>query len=130
MLFPMLTPMLMPMLMLGTGATMAKDTMAGTEDIMAMAKDLLMLSQMPNQLLMLMLMLMLGTVPMAMVLVIEDMVDTMVDTMPDHMDIDTDTGERRRGLLMPSLQLMLMPMPTLGMDITDMHIVHMGMGMD
>merc|ERR1712158_283292 len=85
--------------------TMAKDTMAGTEDIMAMAKDLLMLSQMPNQLLMLMLML--GTVPMAMVLVMEDIVDTMVDTMPDHMDIDTDTGERRRGLLMPSLQLML-----------------------
>merc|ERR1712226_184170 len=96
------------------------------EDIMAMAKDLLMLSQMPNQLLML------STVPMAIVLVIEDMVDTMVDTMPDHMDIDTDTGERRRGLLMPSLQLMLMPMPmpTLGMDITDMHIVHMGMDTD
>merc|ERR1712055_499560 len=53
----------------------------------------------------------------------------MVDTMPDHMDMDTDTGERRRGLLMPSLQLMLMPMqmPTLGMDTTDMDIVHMGM---
>merc|ERR1719260_273269 len=118
--------------MLGTGATMVMGTMAGTEDIMAMAKDLLMLSQMPNQLLMLMLMLMLGTVPMAMVLVMEDIVDTMVDTMPDHMDIDTDTGERRRGLLMPSLQLMLMPMPmpTLGMDITDMHIVHMGMDTD
>merc|ERR1719402_1128457 len=84
---------------------------AGTEGIMAMAKDLLMLSQMPNQLLMLMLMLMLGTVPMAMVLVIEDMVDTMVDTMPDHMDIDMDTGERRRGLLTPPL--MPMPLPTL-----------------
>merc|ERR1712088_278900 len=105
MLFPMLTPMLMPMLMLGTDPTivMGWGTMAGTEDTMAMAKDLLMLSQMPNQLLMLMLMLMPGTVPMAMVLVMEDIVDTMVDTMPDHMDIDTDTGERRRGLLMPSL---------------------------
>merc|ERR1719397_1830057 len=100
---------------------------------MAMARDLLMLSQMPSLLLMLMLMLMLGTVPMAMVamvLVIEDMVDTM--DMSDHTDIDTDTGERRRGLLMPSLHLMLTPMliPTLGMDITDMDIVHMGTDTD
>merc|ERR1719233_1122960 len=49
--------------------------------------------------------------------------------MPDHMDTMEDTGERRGGLLMPSLQLMLMlmPMPTLGMDIMDMDIVHMGM---
>merc|ERR1712096_269170 len=101
-------------------------------DIMAMERDLLMLSQMPNQPLMLMLMLMplLGMVPMAMVamvLVMEDMLDTMEDI---HTDTDiADTGERRRGLLMPSLQLMLMPMPmpTLGMDITDMDIVHMGM---
>merc|ERR550517_674998 len=68
---------------------------------------------------MLMPMMMLGTVPMAMD--IEDMVDMdMVDTMPDHMDTMEDTGERRRGLLMP----------TLGMDITDMHIVHMGMDTD
>merc|ERR1719187_2349300 len=54
----------------------------------------------------------------------------MVDTMPDHLDMDT--GERRRGLLMPSPQLMLMPMlmPNLGMDITDMDIVHMGMDTD
>merc|ERR1719234_1578054 len=39
----------------------------------------------------------------------------MVDTMDmlDHMDIDTDTGERRRGLLMLSLHLMLTPMLTL-----------------
>merc|ERR1712012_555062 len=36
--------------------------------------------------------------------------------MPDLMDTMEDTGERRRGPLMPSLQLM----PTLGMDITDM----------
>merc|ERR1719233_2537400 len=47
-----------------------------------------------------------------------------MEDMPDRMDMDTmeDTGERRRGLLMPSPQLMLMPMPmpTLGMDITDM----------
>merc|ERR1719233_1408471 len=28
--------------------------------------------------------------------------------MPDHMDIDTDTGERRRGLLMPPQMPMLM----------------------
>merc|ERR1712243_337113 len=34
--------------------------------------------------------------------------------MPDLMDTMEDTGERRRGPLMPSL------MPTLGMDITDM----------
>merc|ERR1711955_40046 len=40
--------------------------------------------------------------------------------MPDLMDTMEDTGERRRGPLMPSLQLMLMLMPTLGMDITDM----------
>merc|ERR1719443_1798419 len=39
------------------------------------------------------------------------MVDTM--DMPDHTDTIEDTGERRRGLLMPSLQLMLMLMPTL-----------------
>merc|ERR1712243_105865 len=38
--------------------------------------------------------------------------------MPDPMDTMEDTGERRRGPLMPSLQLMLMLMPTLGMDIT------------
>merc|ERR1712055_775488 len=57
---------------------------------------------------------------------IEDMVDTM--GMPDHMDTMEDTGERRRGLLMPSplLMLMPMPMPTLGMDTTD--IVHMDTG--
>merc|ERR1711931_58277 len=84
---------------------------------------------------MLMLMPLLGMVPMAMVamvLVIEDMVDTMA--MEDiHTDTDiADTGEKRRGLLMPSLQLMLMLMPmlTLGMDITDMDIVHMGMDTD
>merc|ERR1719233_2055882 len=72
--------------------------------------------------------LMLGTGP-TMVMAWGSMVD-IEDTMADHMDMDT--GERRRGLLMPSLQLMLMPMPmpTLGMDITDMHIVHMGMDMD
>merc|ERR1712013_873606 len=29
-----------------------------------------------------------------------------------------------KGPLMPSLQLMLMPQPTLGMDITDMDTVH------
>merc|ERR1719376_65723 len=79
---------------------------------------------------MLMLMPLLGMVPM--VLVIEDMVDTMA--MEDiHTDTDiADTGEKRRGLLMPSLQLMLMLMPmlTLGMDITDMDIVHMGMDTD
>merc|ERR1711931_11948 len=80
---------------------------------------------------MLMLMPLLGMVPMAMVamvLVIEDMVDTMA--MEDiHTDTDiADTGEKRRGLLMPSLQLMLML--TLGMDITDMDIVHMGMDTD
>merc|ERR1719328_224094 len=40
--------------------------------------------------------------------------------MPDLMDTMEDTGERRRGPLMPSLPLMLMLMPTLGMDITDM----------
>merc|ERR1712168_979529 len=88
-----------------------------------------MLNQMPN--LPLMLMPLLGTVPMAMVLVIEDMVDTM--DMDIHTDTDTDmadTGERRRGLLMLSLQLMLMPMPTLGMDITDMDVVHMVMDTD
>merc|ERR1719327_1056021 len=44
--------------------------------------------------------------------------------MPDLMDTMEDTGERRRGPLMPSLQLMLMPMPSLGMDITDMDTVH------
>merc|ERR1711970_1201937 len=80
--------------------------MAGTEDILE--RDLLMLSQMPNQPLMLKLMPLLGMVPMAMVamvLVIED----IVDTMDIHTDTDiADTGERRRGLLMPSLQLMLM----------------------
>merc|ERR1711970_69770 len=79
---------------------------------------------------MLMLMPLLGMV--AMVLVMEDMVDTMA--MEDiHTDTDiADTGEKRRGLLMPSLQrmLMLMPMLTLGMDITDMDIVHMGMDTD
>merc|ERR1712122_420858 len=42
--------------------------------------------------------------------------------MPDLMDTMEDTGERRRGPLMPSLQLMLMP--SLGMDITDMDTVH------
>merc|ERR1712026_127537 len=36
--------------------------------------------------------------------------------MPDLMDTMEDTGERRRGPLMPSLQLMLMLMPTLAMD--------------
>merc|ERR1739838_654668 len=60
---------------------------------------------------MLMLMPLLGMVPMAMVamvLVIEDMVDTMA--MEDiHTDTDiADTGERRRGLLMPPLMPMLM----------------------
>merc|ERR1739838_701689 len=77
---------------------------------------------------MLMLMPLLGMVPM--VLVIGDMVDTMA--MEDiHTDTDiADTGEKRRGLLMPSLQLMLMQMLTLGMDITDMDIVHMGMDTD
>merc|ERR1712002_260497 len=40
--------------------------------------------------------------------------------MPDLMDTMEDTGERRRGPLMPSLQLM----PSLGMDITDMDTVH------
>merc|ERR1712168_1490172 len=57
---------------------------------------------------MLMLMPLLGMVPMAMVamvLVIED----IVDTMDIHTDTDiADTGERRRGLLMPPLMPMLM----------------------
>merc|ERR1712243_376067 len=44
--------------------------------------------------------------------------------MPDLMDTMEDTGERRRGLLMQSLPLMLMLMPTLGMDITDMDTAH------
>merc|ERR1719266_1207370 len=35
--------------------------------------------------------------------------------MPDHMDIDTDTGERRRGLLTPPL----MPMPMLTLTTLD-----------
>merc|ERR1712117_725625 len=42
--------------------------------------------------------------------------------MPDLMDTMEDTGERRRGPLMPSLQLMLML--SLGMDITDMDTAH------
>merc|ERR1712203_937779 len=64
----MLTPMLMRMLILGIVPIMAMDwgTMAAIGD--TMERDLLMLSQMPNLLLMLMLMLMLGTVPMAMVM--------------------------------------------------------------
>merc|ERR1719431_550429 len=42
----------------------------------------------------------------AMVLVMEDIVDTMEDI---HTDTDiADTGERRRGLLMPPLMQMLM----------------------
>merc|ERR1719499_2288068 len=44
--------------------------------------------------------------------------------MPDLMDTMEDTGERRRGPLMPSLPLMLMLMPSLGMDITDMDTAH------
>merc|ERR550519_742485 len=77
---------------------------------------------MPNLLLMLMPMLMLGTGPMAMVFVMEDMVDTM--GMPDHMD--TDTGERRRGLLMPPQMLMLMlTLTTLDTMVLVLDTVHM-----
>merc|ERR1712027_29329 len=50
--------------------------------------------------------------------------------MPDHMDTMEDTGERRRGPLMPSLQLMLMLMPTLTiLDTTVLVLdtVHMDM---
>merc|ERR1719312_272775 len=56
------------------------------------------------------------------------MVDTM--DMPDPMDTMEDTGEKRRGLLMPSLQLMLMLMPTLTiLDTTVLVLdtVHMDM---
>merc|ERR1719308_150614 len=63
---------------------------------------------------------------MAMVLDIEGMVDTM--DMPDHMDTMEDTGERRRGLLMPSLQLMLMPTLTiLDTTVLVLDTVHMDM---
>merc|ERR1711937_284982 len=99
-------------------------TMVGTEDTMAMGRDLLMLNPLP----LLMLMLMLGMEPMAMVLDTEGMVDTM--DMLDHMDTMEDTGERRRGLLMLSLQQMLMLMPTLTiLDTTVLVLdtVHMDM---
>merc|ERR1712064_114959 len=48
--------------------------------------------------------------------------------MPDHMDTMEDTGERRRGLLMPSLQLMLMPTLTiLDTMVLVLDTVHMNM---
>merc|ERR1719187_2172501 len=58
-----------------------------------------------------------GTVPMAMVLAIMvDTVDTM-DMAGHTMDTDTvDTGERRKGLLRPSLPLSLLLMLILGTD--------------
>merc|ERR1719414_593013 len=46
--------------------------------------------------------------------------------MPDHMDTMEDTGERRRGPLMPSLQLMLMPTLTI-LDAMVLDTVHMDM---
>merc|ERR1719233_1078438 len=85
-----------------------------------------MLSQMPNLPLMLMPMLMPGTVAMATVLDMEDIEDTM--GMPDHMDTDTmeDTGERRRGLLMPPLMPMLMlTLTTLDTMVLVLDTVHM-----
>merc|ERR1719170_129074 len=79
-----------------------------------------------NPLPLLLLMLMHGMEPMAMVLDTEGMVDTM--DMPDHMDTMEDTGERRRGLLMPSLQLMLMPTLTiLDTTVLVLDTVHMDM---
>merc|ERR1712099_229295 len=85
-------------------------------------RDLLMLNQRLRllPLLMLRLMLMPGTDSMDMVLDTTDMATDHTDTLPttDH----TDTGARRRGLLM--LILLLMPVPRLmlmpGTDTTDM----------
>merc|ERR1711963_223005 len=83
-----------------------------TED--GTVRDLLMLNQrlLLLPLLMLRLMLMPGTDTMDMVLGTTDMATDHWDTLPTTDHTDTDTGARRRGLLM----LMLMP----GTDTTDM----------
>merc|ERR1712117_559586 len=48
--------------------------------------------------------------------------------MPDLMDTMEDTGERRRGPLLPSLQLMLMPTLTiLDTMVLVLDTVHMDM---
>merc|ERR1711893_20599 len=89
------------------------------------ARDLLMLNQRLrlHQLLMLRLMLMPGMDTMDMVLDTTDMAtDHGEDTLPTTDHTDTDSGARRRGLLM--LILLLMPVPRLmlmpGTDTTDM----------
>ena len=88
------------------------------------ARDLLMLNQrlLLLPLLMLRLMLMPGTDTMDMVLDTTDMATDHTDTLPTTDHTDTDTGARRRGLLM--LILLLMPVPRLmlmpGTDTTDM----------
>merc|ERR1711963_1168661 len=83
-----------------------------TED--GTVRDLLMLNQrlLLLPLLMLRLMLMPGTDTMDMVLDTTDMATDHTDTLPTTDHTDTDTGARRRGLLM----LILMP----GTDTTDM----------
>merc|ERR1711862_504099 len=93
--------------------------MGGTEDTMAMERDLLMLN------LLLMLKLMLGTDhTMAMALdTTVDTGDTMAMVLVTMVGTE-DTMAMERDLLMPSLQPMLMPQPTLGMDIMDMDTVH------
>merc|ERR1712061_753822 len=58
--------------------------------------------------------------------------DTMEDTMamPGHMDMDMeDTGERRKGQLMPRLQLSLLLMLMLGTVPMDMAVDPMDMDM-
>merc|ERR1712227_400786 len=113
--------MLMPML--------GMDIMEGDVDMAATtdhtdtmedgtARDLLML----NQRLLLLLLLMPGTDTMDMLLDTTDMATDHTDTLPTTDHTDTDTGARRRGLLM--LILLLMPVPRLmlmpGTDTTDM----------
>merc|ERR1719323_1094747 len=93
------------------------------------ARDLLMLNQrlLLLPLLMLRLMLMPGMDTMDMVLDTTDMATDHGDTLPTTDHTDTDTGARRRGLLM--LILLLMPVPRLmlmpGTDTTDMDTDHM-----
>merc|ERR1712179_273136 len=96
---------------------MAEDTMA--EDTMAMERGLLMPN--PQLLLMPLLMLMLGTVPMAMALDTMAMAMLPGHTMVDMAMVDTAvSGARRRGLLMPSLQLLLRPLLMLMLGMVPM----------
>merc|ERR1712111_318234 len=75
------------------------------------ARDLLMLNQRLLLLPLLRLTLMPGTDTMDMVLDTTDMATDHTDTLPTTDHTDTDTGARRRGLLM--LILLLMPVPRL-----------------